>query len=132
MSLSGCPGVVHEGVCVCCDTSNACDDVSVRGELEGVNDDDSDGRTNSEGRFSLRSHHNHPPSFQTDRGAFRSPSSLPREQRHPLPGHGEHGTGVGDGLHGILDYDREHLADIENDPTATYFGITALKDAAIS
>ena len=35
MSLGSCPGVVHEGICVRCDTSNACNDVSMRrGELE--------------------------------------------------------------------------------------------------
>jgi len=37
---------------------------------------------------------------------------LCREDNTILREDGKYGTGVGDGLHGILDYDREHLADI--------------------
>jgi hypothetical protein len=51
---------------------------------------------------------------------------LCRENNAIFCQHGEHGTGVGDGLHSILDCDREHLADIEDEPRATYSGITVL------
>jgi hypothetical protein len=43
MFLSGCPGVVHEGVCIRCNAGNASDNVPTHPcGLDGANDGDDD------------------------------------------------------------------------------------------